>query len=791
MNPEEKARLQIDRMLEAAGWSVQALRTMELGASAGVAVREYPLATGRADYVLFVDRRAIGVVKAQAAGTTLGGTTEPSAPHLAGDPARLPLSQEPLPFNYESTGSDTFFRDLGDPHPRWRRVLTFHRPETLLDWYMQGESLRARLRCLPPLVETGLRDCQAKAIRNLELSFREAHPRALIQMATGSGKTRTAIGAIYRLIKYANAKRILFLVDRRTLGAQALAEFQQYVTPDDKRKFTELYPVEHLTSNTFDPATRVAITTIQRLYSMLRGEPKFDPADEDVSAFEIRHSPFAIQNSKFKRAYPAPGPANGEWRIPDYPFPVTYNPHLPIETFDFIIADECHPSIYHRWRQVLEYFDAFFVGLTALPSKQTLGFFNQNLVMQYGHERAVADAVSVGYDVYRIRTEITAEGSKVEAGFLVDKWERQTRRTCWEQLDEESECAPNPRGRDLIASDQVRAVIRTFKERLFTEIFPGRREVPKTLIFAKDDSHAQDIAQVVREEFGRGSDFCEKLSPKSTGDSPESLIASFRGSFNPRIAVTVDAVSTGTDIRPLECLLFLRDVHSSLYLEQMKGRGTRTISPAELNAVTPDAKAKSHFVIVDAVGVCENDKTDSHPLERKPAVPFEKLLQAVTLGMRDEDTLTSLAGRLARLDREIGEKERREIANAVGAEYTQPLQDGILPPPPERLRPVDVKRVQPAGVEYLQPLQNEHIQPLRVMVNRLLSAVDPDSHIDAAREMFETPAPTGAQVRQAAEALTREACEVFDQARVRDTLTGIWRHRKRVMNAIGRVSFNS
>ena len=419
--------------------------------------------------------------------------------------------------------------------------------------------------------------------------------------------------SIYRLIKFADASRVLFLVDRSNLGRQTNKEFQQYITPDDGRKFTELYNVQHLTSNTLDPVSRVCITTIQRLYSMLKGEAEFDPSLEEQSGFET--APEATE-----------------------PLQVVYNRLLPVETFDFVITDECHRSIYNLWRQVLEYFDAFIIGLTATPSKQTFGFFNQNLVMEYGHDRAVADGVNVGYDVYRIKTEITEQGSKVEAGYYIDKRDKLTRQVRWEVLEDDVEYAPAQLDRDVVAPDQIRTIIRTFRDKLFTEIFPGRREVPKTLVFAKDDSHAEDIVHIIREEFGKGNEFCKKITYKTYGEKPEDLIAAFRNSYNPRIAVTVDMISTGTDIRPLECLLFMREIKSRVYFEQAKGRGTRTISQTEFQAVTPDARNKTHFVIVDAVGVCENDKTDSRPLERKRSVSFDRLIDSVALGVRDPDT---------------------------------------------------------------------------------------------------------------------------------------------------------
>jgi type I restriction enzyme R subunit len=718
MKPEEKARQKIDQLLMLAGWTIQDLRDLNLSASLGVAIREFPLERGPADYVLFVDKKAVGVVEAKAEGTTLSGVAEQSQEYVTGIPHNLPRVEEPLPFVYESTGIETYFRDLRDLDPRSRRVFAFHKPETLKEWLSEGSTLRTRLHDLPPLIEEGLRPCQIEAIKNLELSFKEARPRALIQMASGSGKTYTAVTFVYRLIKFAKAKRILFLVDRSNLGRQAKKEFQQYVTPDDGRKFTELYNVQHLTTNTIDPVSKVCITTIQRLYSMLKGEPEFDPELEEHSGFE--------------------GP------VDEKPKEVLYNPQIPIETFDFIITDECHRSIYNLWRQVLEYFDAFLIGLTATPSKQTLGFFNQNLVTEYSHERAVADGVNVGYEVYRIKTKITEAGSKVDAGYYVDKRDKLTRKRRWELLDEDLEYSPDQLDRSVVAEDQIRTVIKTFKHKLFTDLFPGRKEVPKTLIFAKDDSHAEDIVHIVREEFGRGNEFCKKITYKTTGEKPEDLITSFRNSYNPRIAVTVDMISTGTDIKPIECLIFMRDVKSRVYFEQMKGRGTRIISETDLRAVTPDALHKNRFVIVDAVGVCESDKTDSRPLERKRSVPFDKLLLSIALGNRDEDSLTSLAGRLAQLDRELEPKDRKEI---------EEKSQGKL---------------------------------LKAMINDLLDAVDPDKQIEKAKEMFKTDNPTREQVAKAAEELAKIACEPFDNPYLRNTLIDIKKRNEQIIDIVSK-----
>ena len=586
MTPEERARRNIDNMLEAAGWCIQNHSEHNTAAALGVAVREYPLkADQRADYLLFINGAAVGVIEAKPEGTTLSGALQQAQRYRASVPDNL-RSFAGFPFSYASTGIETYFRDIRDSNSHSRSIFTFHTPETLSYQATESRTLRERVKDDLPLLEKGrLRDCQFEAIINLETSLKEAYPRALIQMATGSGKTYAAVNAVYRLIKFAKVKRVLFLVDRRNLGRQALREFQAYTPPDDNSKFTELYNVQHLVINTIDPVSQVCITTLQRLYSMLKGETDYETEVEEASAFE-----------------------NEEEQTPE----VTYNPSIPIDTFDVIIVDECHRSIYGRWRQVLEYFDAFIVGLTATPYRQTLGFFDHNLVSEYRHEQAVEDNVNVGYYVYRIQTEITQSGSTLEAGSYVARRDRQSRRLNWDELDADVEYTETQLDRDVVAVDQIRTVIEIFKEKLFTEIFPSRSIVPKTLIFAKDDSHAEDIVHVVREVFAKGDEFCQKITYQS--DKPEELIKRFRTDSIFRIAVSVDMISTGTDIKPLECLIFMRSVRSSGYFEQMKGRGVRTINTDDLLTVTGDATAKTHFVIVDAVGVCDSVKTDSQPI---------------------------------------------------------------------------------------------------------------------------------------------------------------------------------
>ena len=723
--PEDKARKTIDQLLTTAGWTIQDTNEVNVSACRGVAIREFPLKSGYgfADYLLYVDGTPAAVVEAKKEGETLSGYEIQTEKYSVGLPPELKPYRKPLPFCYQSTGIETRFTNLMEPDARSRHVFAFHRPETMAEWLMEeskspGSTLRARLKHMPELSEEGLWPAQIKAIRNLESSLSDGRPRALIQMASGGGKTFTACNFGYRLIKYGGASRVLFLVDRRTLGLQAKTEFEQFTTPDEHRKFTELYNVQHLKSNKLDPVAKVCITTIQRLYSMLRGEAEIEDP-------ELEDKPLGTLETLIKE-----------------PVPVAYNPAVPIEFFDFIVVDECHRSIYNLWRQVLEYFDAFHIGLTATPSKQTFGYFNQNLVMEYNHEQAVADRVNVDFDVYRIRTVVSEHGSTVNSGFYVDKRDRQTRRIRWEQLDQDFSYESVQLDRDVVAPDQIRTIIRIFRDRLFTEIFPGRTEVPKTLIFAKDDSHAEDIVQIVREEFGKGNDFCQKITYrtgtvripvkktledgtevegfvyKNIGSaSAEDLLASFRNSYFPRIAVSVDMIATGTDVRPLECLMFLREVKSRSLFEQMKGRGARVIKETDLQAVTPDASAKTHFIIVDAVGACETELVDTHPLEKKPSVSFEKLLESVAFGNREKDVLSSLASRLARLDQRLTEDDRKTLKQFAGG------------------------------------------KPLSDIARGLVDALDPDNHLDAAKKATGAEEPPSEAVEKAATGLLAEAAK--------------------------------
>ena len=714
--PEQAARDAIDVKLLQAGWSVQDKNKIDFSAGTGIAVREYQTDIGPADYVLFVAKNPVGVVEAKPDewGQRITTVEKQSGDYAAAE-LRWLKNKEPLPFVFESTSVLIRFTDGRDPKPRSREIFNFPRPETMREWLSQPDSLRARLQGLPYLNTSGLRVCQVNAIEKLEASFKQNRPRALIQMATGSGKTYTAITSIYRLLKHADAKRVLFLVDTRNLGEQAEQEFMAYVPSDDNRKFTELYNVQRLTSSFVAKDSQVCISTIQRMYSLLKGQ-ELDAAAEEVNPAELR-----VQSKE--------------------PAPVAYNEKISPEFFDFIIIDECHRSIYNLWRQVLEYFDAFLIGLTATPDNRTYGFFKKNVVSEYSHEQAVADGVNVGNEVYVIETEKTKHGGQLKANQQIEKRERLTRKKRWEIQDEDEVYSAQQLDRDVVNPDQIRTVVHTFRKKL-PEIFPGRDEVPKTLVFAKTDSHADDIIQTVREEFAAGNEFCKKVTYKAKED-PKSVLAQFRNDYYPRIAVTVDMIATGTDVKPIECLLFMRDVKSRNYFEQMKGRGTRTLNHDDLKKVSPTAvSGKTHYVIVDAVGVTKSLKTASQPLITKHTVPLKNLAEGVMMGIRDEDTVSSLAGRLARLDRQLDHTEKERIKEQAGG------------------------------------------NGLTQIVGNLLAAIDPDRIQEKAREIKPAPddgEPSPEACDQAREQLVDEAASVFN-GKLIELIDSIRRSKEQVID---------
>lgn len=640
--PEEKARTIIDKKLIDAGYVLQDMSEFNPNASLGVVVREFPTKSGEVDYLIFIDKTPVGVIEAKATnkGEGLTSVAEQSKRYAESGLVGTNNSVN-IRFAYESTDIITNFCDYNDSKFCSREVFSFHTPKTLLTYMKESDTLRNRLKVDYDFDKNGFRDCQVEAITNLEKSFSEARPRALIQMATGAGKTFTAITSVYRLLKNNNASRILFLVDTKNLGEQAIEEFKRYKPNDDIRLFPELYNVILLKNSNISEDSHVCISTIQRMYSILRGE-ELDSSLEENPA----HESFTSTR----------------------PREVAYNKKYTIEFFDFIIVDECHRSIYNVWQQVLDYFDAFIIGLTATPDARTFGFFNENIVSEYSHEQAVIDDVNVGRSgTFIIETKIGQQGGTI-VDKIMQKRDRLSRKKRWEENDEDINYQPSSLDRDIVNISQIRHVIRAFKDNVLTKMFPTRKEVPKTLFFAKTDSHAEDIVKMIRAEFGESNGFCKKITYHSL-ENPKSVLSAFRNEYNPRIAVTVDMIATGTDVKPIECLVFMRDVRSKNYFEQMIGRATRTLGHDDLQKVSPSAtQRKMGFIIVDAVGVTLSQKTTARELDRNPSATLKQLMQSVLLGDKDEDTIITLADRLLTLDKTITDGQKEEVAE---------LNDGV------------------------------------------------------------------------------------------------------------------
>ena len=723
MTPEEKARCVIDDKLCQSGWVIQDLKRLNLTASLGVAVREFPTSTGEVDYALFVDGKPVGVVEAKQsqAGQSITDV-EVQSGRYANSTFKWVKNDYTIRFAYEATDKLIRFTDYKDIKYRSRTVFSFHRPETLFDLIQQLDTIRNNMKQFPLLDVKGFRKCQINAINNLDQSFADNRPRALVQMATGAGKTFTAITSAYRLLKYGKMKRILFLVDTKGLGEQAEREFLAYTPNDDPRSFSQIYGVRRLKSSYMPNDVQICISTIQRMYSILKEEELDESAEE---------APFVEYVTAESKA----------------PKEVAYNEKYPPEFFDCIIVDECHRSIYNVWSQVLTYFDAFIIGLTATPDNRTFAFFNENIVSEYTREQAIIDGVNVGEDVFLIETEVGKNGAHLMKQ-MIEYRDRLSRAKRWRQMDEDVDYVPSQLDKKIVNPSQIRTVIRSFKENVFTTLFPRRKEVPKTLMFAKTDSHADDIVQIVREEFGEGNDFCRKIT--YAVDNPESVLSSFRNDYNPRIAVTVDMIATGTDVKPIECLIFMRDVKSKNYFEQMKGRGTRVLSKEDLQKVTPSAtENKDHFVIVDAVGVTKSRKSDTRPLERKPTVSMKELMMNVALGVKDKDTLTSLANRVIRLNSQMTQAEREQFKEKVGATagcvaerllnafdadiiFEQAQKNtGVSEPTEEQIKVAQRELVQAAVAPFHNPDIRDYIENVRRNHDQIIDSVNLDSVIFA------------------------------------------------------------
>ena len=661
MLPEEKARIDIDRKLQDAGWEVVDRKHYSPTLSA-VAITEGILKGNlEADYLLFIEGKAIGVIEAKRADISLSYAVIKQVENYTYKLLKwYQYWQKPLPFVYISNGKEILFRDIRDENSSYQPLLQMHTPKEVAK--MAG--IKNEFAGLPYLSPKGLRKCQFEAVTELEKNFRRGDKRALMVLATGAGKTFTACMAAYRLLSYTLIRRVLFLVDRNNLGKQAEGEFGTFRLTETGEPFNTIFAVERLKSPDIPPETNVVISTIQRLFTMLTGGEVED--DDERDDFQEDETEITLGDDL----------------------------KLPFDYFDLIIVDECHRSIYGRWQKVLNYFNtARVVGLTATPAPETLAFFNNNLIINYTLEKSIADRINVSYRVYRIITEVTEGGGVIKQDEKITEITKYTGETKSLVAEKEVEYRRAELDRLVVNPAQIQLILEEFKNAIYTDLYPEREPnfayIPKTLIFAKDDAHATRIVEIAKEVFpGQTDDFVQKIT-YSAGDSSE-LIRHFKNEKTFRIAVTVNLVATGTDIRPLEILLFMRDVRSSILYTQMKGRGVRIIGDEQLRNVTPNAISKDLFFLVDAVGVTESDKYMPKPVEGRVPVPanptLEQLLEQITHGYLSDYYLNMLASSLSRINAKSKDKHRIEFTAITGAtmydlsvSIFSALEEGNLP----------------------------------------------------------------------------------------------------------------
>jgi len=648
MLPEEKARKKIDRWLFDAGWIILPREQYSAGISA-VAIEEGILQGNlEADYLLFLEGKAVGVLEAKRAETDLSEIVAKQAENYS---HRLldwyQYWENPLPLIYLSNGKELLFKNLKDAEPKYKPLSMMHSPKEAAE--LAG--ITSYFIGLPAIPQKNLRKCQFEAISELEASFRNSQDRALIVLATGSGKTFTACMASYRFLTYTPARRILFLVDRNNLGKQAEGEFGTFKLTETGDPFNTIYTTERLRSAKVPAKANLVICTIQRLFSVITGQELQD-SEDDESAFESTDAA-AMELSG--------------------------NLRLPPDFFDFIIVDECHRSIYGRWRKVLEYFKtARIIGLTATPGDETMKFFNNNRVVNYTLEKSISDGINVDARIYRIRTNATENGGEIQKNEKYREITNYTGRQRNTRAVERTPYLPTDLDRAVVNPEQIRLVLETYRDVVYTELYPNREPkmeyLPKTLIFAKSDSHASDIVKILREEVfpEQPPDFVQKIT-YSAGDSNE-LIRKFRNDKNFRIAVTVTLVATGTDVKPLEVLIFMRDVNAESLYVQMKGRGVRTIPDDVLRNVTPNADSKDQFYLVDAIGVTEHIMKN-HPQEPGGGegvnISLEKLLEQITHGYLPDDNLRLLASRLSRIYAKTDASQHAEFGKFSGMDMKE------------------------------------------------------------------------------------------------------------------------
>lgn len=615
----------------------------------GHAVEEYPTKTGPADYALFVEGKLLGIIEAKKLSVGAGNVLEQakryakSVPNTVGE-----WRGYRVPFLYSTNGEIIFHLDVRRKGNSSYQLISFHSPQALLDKYNRDtEKAEKWLKSRPVDEITSLRPYQVSAIERIEESICQGKKTMLLAMATGTGKTFTIISSIYRLLRSGYAKRILFLVDRRALAAQAVSAMSAFETLDGLKldREYEIYsqrfrrddidedihfdpkilPEEYLT-NPHENHTYIYVSTIQRMSINLLGKDAISDFEYDVDAEKL---------------------------------------DIPNNTFDVIIADECHRGYSTketgRWKYVLDYFDAVKIGLTATPAAHTIAMF-KNKVFTYSTEQAILDGYLVDYDAVKIKSDIHINGAFLKEGELVGEVDTETGIEQLDELEDEREFSANEIEQKITSPDSTKRIITAIKK--YTDQHEKEfKRFPKMLIFAVNDlphiSHADEVVRTCKEVYGRGDDFVMKITGSPTVDRPLQKIRQFRNRPEPKIVVTVDMLTTGVDIPAIEMIVFMRMVKSRILWVQMLGRGTR---------LCPEIY-KDKFTIIDCFdgGLIEYFKntTDFDVKLQKETIPLSEIIERIYDNRDREYNTNRLIKRLRRIEKNIGTEAREAFSKYI------------------------------------------------------------------------------------------------------------------------------
>lgn len=674
MLPEEKARVKIDKQLRNAGWDIVA-RNEYLPNSTSAVKEALMGGNTESDYLLFIDGKAIAVVEAKREENPLGDEVKKQAEEYAVSPQDWYglWFEKLIPLVYMANGNKIYFKNMLVEDSDYEELSQMHSPKKML----QLVGKKSEYGALPLIEKRGLHDCQYRAEVKFEESLKMGNKKNLAVLATGSGKTYLACLASYRLLNYTPTKRILFLVDRNNLARQTESEFSVFDRTEGQQKMGSLYTINRLKKED-DIKGDIVISTIQKLFCVLTGQEisdsDEDAEDEKAKADEEKDSKTVVDLGNDLK--------------------------LPPDYFQLIIVDECHRSIYGKWKKVLDYFsEATVLGLTATPTPEAYAYFNKNVIEEYTYDDSVVDGVNVPPRIYRIITDITAHGGTIENGAKITETSKRTGKSETIEVGSSVEYGASELDRSIVNKKQIKEVLMAYKKAIYEDLYPSREQkweyIPKTLIFAKDDNHATEIVDIAKDVFKpefENDAIPEKFVQKitySAGDS-NALIRDLRTEKDFRIAVTVTLVATGTDIKPLEVVLFMKDVHSDVLYTQMKGRGCRVISDDKLKEVTPNADTKECYYIVDAVGVTESEKHIPKPGpdgSGKKNLSLEHLLERLAHNEVSDENLMLLRDYCSTINRRYEESvlfgrhldyfitnfgfAPRKLANDINTAFTQ------------------------------------------------------------------------------------------------------------------------